>query len=230
MAFYARLGQRLREFRIRAGLSQAALGARLDRSASAIDRYEMGQRRISIADLHRLAGILGVPLERFFEDRRAGRVGTRVPAGDGRGTLTQPPMDRLRAEYRLLLRELDRRLSEASPQRRQETVHEVPRPYRGSRRPAGTALSFDAYAASLSPGRLRSWARRAGWHGDANPEMLRRYAALVLDDFVRRQGGSVPPRRRIEPKSRRIRGTGLDLAGDPAKSTTPRTPSRQEAR
>ncbi len=75
MDFYVRLGQRLRALRIRAGLSQSALGARLGRSASAIDRYEMGQRRIAIADLQRLAKILGVSPESFLE-----RPGARDPS------------------------------------------------------------------------------------------------------------------------------------------------------
>jgi transcriptional regulator with XRE-family HTH domain len=55
---YAKIGERLRALRTEAGLSQAALGAKLGRSPSAIDRYEMGQRRLSLADLLRLSRIL----------------------------------------------------------------------------------------------------------------------------------------------------------------------------
>src|SRR5579884_442239 len=61
MDFYVSLGARLKAFRVRAGLSQADLGARLGRSASAINRYETGQRRLPAEDLIRLAELRGAP-------------------------------------------------------------------------------------------------------------------------------------------------------------------------
>lgn len=60
MDFYQRIGARLRTFRLRAGLSQAALGARLGLTAGAINRYEMGRRRVPLRDIPRMASILGV--------------------------------------------------------------------------------------------------------------------------------------------------------------------------
>jgi transcriptional regulator with XRE-family HTH domain len=90
--FYARLGSRLRTFRRRAGLSQGALGARLGLTAGAINRYEMGRRRVPLKDVSRLASILGVTTTALLgtpsTGSRAAGVGTGVredsPAYGGR--------------------------------------------------------------------------------------------------------------------------------------------------
>lgn len=92
--FYRRVGARLRTLRIQAGLTQAALGARLGRTAGAINRYEMGQRRVPLRDVPRLASIFGVaPVTLLGEEAagtRGGRSADRVreePAAYGkRGT------------------------------------------------------------------------------------------------------------------------------------------------
>src|SRR5579883_1206753 len=103
--FYAKLGERIRALRVRAGLSQAALGKLLGRSASAVDRYEMGQRRVALAELVRLAAILDVSPDVLLTPGPAGRRGLPRPA-------LPPPAD-LRREHMRLLAALDRRLSPA---------------------------------------------------------------------------------------------------------------------
>jgi len=157
MEFYAKLGERLRALRTRAGLSQAALGVKLGRSPSAIDRYEMGQRRISIADLLRLSKIFGVPLEALLE----GSIGR---GGVARKVRTSSP-DRLHAEHLHLLRELDKRLAYPFPEARSLAVREPSHAY-GRRRagPQGRNAPHP-FEAALTPTRLRAWARRAGWPG-----------------------------------------------------------------
>jgi transcriptional regulator with XRE-family HTH domain len=60
LGFYQRIGARLRTLRLRAGLSQAALGARLGLTAGAINRYEMGHRRVPLEDVPRIASTFGV--------------------------------------------------------------------------------------------------------------------------------------------------------------------------
>ncbi len=207
MDFYAKLGERLRMLRTRAGLSQAALGARLGRSPSAIDRYEMGQRRVSLADLLRLSKILNVPLEAFLGGA-AGRGSStrgspvrgsslRVPvarAGAADAGARRPSMDRLYVEHLRLLRELDRRLGYPPFGDRSGVVREASRAYGGRRPPGRTggrpeaAVSPQAYATTLSTARLRGWARRAGWPGTADPEVLRRFAALVIGALARTRG------------------------------------------
>jgi len=79
MDFYQRIGARLRAFRLRAHLSQAALGARLGITAGAINRYEMGGRRVPLKDVRRIASILGVPPMALLGAETAGGRGGRSP-------------------------------------------------------------------------------------------------------------------------------------------------------
>lgn len=142
MDFYQRIGARLRAMRLRAGLSQAALGARLGVTAGAINRYEMGRRRVPLRDVPRIASILGVTPMRLLGAGAAGR-----------------PADRIQEE---------------SP------------PYGRRRIRPGAAAR--AYAASLSPTRLRALAKRAGVERGLEPAPLRRYAELIARDFAQRAG------------------------------------------
>jgi len=186
---YARLGQRIRSLRIRAGFSQAALGARLHRSASAIDRYEMGQRRISLADLLRLAGVFGVAYDTLLEpvggERRSGaRSAARSRSVD------------LRTEHLRLLRALDRRLAYPTQGPRTGRVAEEPAAYVGSRAAGRRAAPKDV-AASLSERQLRRYAQRAGLPAATDAEALRRYAELVLEAAMPRTGRT----RRAAPRA-----------------------------
>lgn len=179
--FYARLGQQIRTLRLEAGLSQAALGARLGRSASAIDRYEMGQRRIALAELVRLAEVLGAPAETFLD---AG-TGRRRP-GTARSTSLRSPAE-VRAEHLRLLRALDRRLSSSPAADHADAVAEEPAGYAG-RVPGGTRIAPKAVAASLPGVRLRGWAKQAGLPPALGVEVLRRFVALVLTGTARQTG------------------------------------------
>jgi transcriptional regulator with XRE-family HTH domain len=82
LGFYQRIGARLRTLRLRAGLSQAALGARLGLTAGAINRYEMGHRRVPLEDVPRIASIFGVSavtlLGADISGDRAGRSADRA--------------------------------------------------------------------------------------------------------------------------------------------------------
>jgi transcriptional regulator with XRE-family HTH domain len=78
MDFYERLGARLRAYRRRADLSQAALGARLGLTAGAINRYERGHRRVPLRDVPRIASVLGIA--------PAALVGTAWVGGRGIGS------------------------------------------------------------------------------------------------------------------------------------------------
>ncbi len=176
--FYAKLGERIRALRVRAGLSQAALGKLLGRSASAVDRYEMGQRRVALAELVRLAAILDVSPDVLLTPGPAGRRGLPRPA-------LPPPAD-LRREHMRLLAALDRRLSPADTPPH-PGVEEEPRRYR--RDPAGPARAAEAIAASIPDHRLRRWATHAGVPATVDVPALRRYAAFVLRHAPR------PPRR-----------------------------------
>jgi len=179
--FYMRLGQQIRTFRLEAGLSQAALGVRLGRSASAIDRYEMGQRRIALAELVRMAEVLEVPAETFL-GTGAGRRRPRV----ARSTSLRSPA-KVRAEHLRLLRALDRRLSVPPTEAPADAVAEEPADYAG-RAPGSTRITAKAVAAALAEGRLRGWARQAGLPPAVSADVLRRFVALVLAGTIPRTG------------------------------------------
>jgi repressor LexA len=66
---YTRIGGIIRKIRIDRGLSQHELGAALGLTATAINYYEKGKRKISIEDIYRLAAALKKPVEYFLPER-----------------------------------------------------------------------------------------------------------------------------------------------------------------
>ena len=65
--YLVRLGQRVRELRQQAGLSQTELG-RGRRSAALISRIESGQVAPDLGTLQEIAGTLHLPLRRMFPE------------------------------------------------------------------------------------------------------------------------------------------------------------------
>lgn len=63
---YARIGGIIRKAREERGFSQHELGAALGLTATAINYYEKGKRKISIEDVYRLAAALKKPVEYFL--------------------------------------------------------------------------------------------------------------------------------------------------------------------
>ena len=61
------LGERIREARERAGISQEDLAAAVGRDQRAISEYENGKRKLSVTDLPMFAKTLRVPLLYFYE-------------------------------------------------------------------------------------------------------------------------------------------------------------------
>ena len=62
------VGQKLREARLRAGLSQEQLGAGIGVSFQAVQKYEQGENRLSASRLFRAARLLGRPVGFFFAE------------------------------------------------------------------------------------------------------------------------------------------------------------------
>lgn len=61
---YKMIGQRIKLAREKLGLSQEELAARMEyKSTATVSHFETGLRKISIADLQKISGLLGVPLE-----------------------------------------------------------------------------------------------------------------------------------------------------------------------
>src|SRR5579875_3552844 len=182
MDFYVSLGARLKAFRVRAGLSQADLGARLGRSASAINRYETGQRRLPAEDLIRLAELLGVSPEDLLgvPSRSSGRRHTG-PSG-------------LSPEELRVLRALGRKLSYTLPGPEADRVHEgraayVPGP-----------LGIRPYVRALTPHRL------GGLRRSRRPPPLRRPHPARLCPLLKAgtppgsvESSRAPPRASVRP-------------------------------
>lgn len=70
---YARIGAKIKRAREEKFLSQAELGARLGVTATAVNYYEKGKRKISIDDIYRLAAALEKPVEFFLPDENEQR-------------------------------------------------------------------------------------------------------------------------------------------------------------
>ena len=62
------VGNRVRMRRMLIGMSQERLGKELGLTFQQVQKYEKGTNRISASRLYRIAQILGVPVQYFFED------------------------------------------------------------------------------------------------------------------------------------------------------------------
>ena len=61
------VGSRVRQRRLQLGMSQDALAAALGITVPQVQKYEKGINRIGASRLHKIAGLLGVPISTFFE-------------------------------------------------------------------------------------------------------------------------------------------------------------------
>lgn len=68
-AEYQRLCALLRQLRLEAGMTQVQVAERLEVPQSFVSKYESGERRLDVIELHHVAVAIGVPirvvLERF---------------------------------------------------------------------------------------------------------------------------------------------------------------------
>lgn len=70
---YEALGQRLRQARKQAHMSQKEVAGHLDVTASALSQYESGKRKIGALALERLARLYSVPLSSLFSEEGSGQ-------------------------------------------------------------------------------------------------------------------------------------------------------------
>lgn len=61
-AEYRRLCALLRQLRLEAGLTQVEVAERLDEPQSFVSKYETGERRLDMIELHYVAEAIGVPM------------------------------------------------------------------------------------------------------------------------------------------------------------------------
>ncbi|MFH1150025.1 MAG: helix-turn-helix transcriptional regulator [Actinomycetota bacterium] len=94
---YREIGKRIQKAREEAGLSQEELASALGITQSALSNYELGKRRLYLANLEQLAGVLERPLSYFMEEEK--------PAGPGDGRRLESS-DEVTSEILRLLPEL----------------------------------------------------------------------------------------------------------------------------
>jgi len=63
---YKQVGRKIRELRIRTGLSQEALARKMSSNPNTISRWESAHYKPSVADLVELGKIFGVPITEFI--------------------------------------------------------------------------------------------------------------------------------------------------------------------
>ena len=76
---YRDIGKRIQKAREEAGLSQEELASRLGITQSALSNYELGKRRLYLANLEQLSTALKRPLSYFMEEDSPKGRGTAVP-------------------------------------------------------------------------------------------------------------------------------------------------------
>jgi transcriptional regulator with XRE-family HTH domain len=64
------IGTRIQQAREELGITQQELAARLGCTQAALSNYELGKRRLYLANLEKIAGALGKPLSYFTEQSR----------------------------------------------------------------------------------------------------------------------------------------------------------------
>ena len=65
---YKTIGNRIQKAREEAGLSQEELASRLGYTQAALSNYELGKRRLYLANIEQIAKELNKPLSYFLED------------------------------------------------------------------------------------------------------------------------------------------------------------------
>lgn len=68
MKAYEEIGRKLQKAREEAGLSQEELAKRLGCTQASLSNYELGKRRLYLADLQRIGQLLGKSVTYFLED------------------------------------------------------------------------------------------------------------------------------------------------------------------
>ncbi|MGB4548680.1 MAG: helix-turn-helix transcriptional regulator [Syntrophales bacterium] len=86
MKAYEEIGKKLQRAREEAGLSQEELARKLGCTQASLSNYELGKRRLYLADLQRIGQILGKPVTYFLEDSE-----DELPARDDLKSILKDP-------------------------------------------------------------------------------------------------------------------------------------------
>jgi transcriptional regulator with XRE-family HTH domain len=99
MKAYEQIGRKLQKAREDAGLSQEELARKLGCSQASLSNYELGKRRLYLADLQRIGQLLGKPVTYFLEESE-----NDEPIGKDLASILEEPYVR---ETLLALRDLN---------------------------------------------------------------------------------------------------------------------------
>lgn len=91
---YRDIGKRIQKAREEAGMSQGELATALGITQSALSNYELGKRRLYLANLEQLANVLGRPLSYFMEEEEP--AGQAAPRRDSEDEVTDEIIGLLR--------------------------------------------------------------------------------------------------------------------------------------
>jgi transcriptional regulator with XRE-family HTH domain len=83
------VGSRVRQRRMQLGMSQEQLAEQLGLTVPQVQKYEKGVNRIGASRLHKIAGLLGVPIGAFFE-AHAGAQPREPEAGGAEAGAAEP--------------------------------------------------------------------------------------------------------------------------------------------
>lgn len=86
MNTYEKIGKKLQEAREEAQMSQGELAKKIGCSQASLSNYELGKRRLYLADLQRISEILGKPIIYFIEDTEG-----EIPVQEDLKTLLKDP-------------------------------------------------------------------------------------------------------------------------------------------
>ncbi|MCL6446679.1 MAG: helix-turn-helix domain-containing protein [Armatimonadetes bacterium] len=81
---YKEIGRKIQKAREEAGLNQEELAARIGLSQATLSNYELGKRRLYLAQLEAISRELGKPLQYFLEEN------DRLPGSPGRAYRIKP--------------------------------------------------------------------------------------------------------------------------------------------
>ncbi len=114
------VGNRVRELRMRAGLSQQALAERIGLSFQQVQKYEKGTNRMGASRLIQIASVLNVPVEALFEGLETSNAAS---GADSQGVMLDRDAARVARDWvqipdestRDIVRDMIRTLSRTSP-------------------------------------------------------------------------------------------------------------------
>lgn len=101
----SKIGSRIKQFRVRQGLTQGQVAEYLELSRSQISHIEKGKRNIELEKLERLANLFGVELAAFFNEDEASQA-TELAFAFRSDDLNQSDLDQIAKFKKIVMNHL----------------------------------------------------------------------------------------------------------------------------